>query len=379
MNFGHAMRVHWALDPQVTFLNHGSFGATPRALLSIQRHWLEQLERQPVDFQIRQLPGLLRDAANRVAPFLGAHGDDLVFVQNATAACNAVLRSVRLEPGDRVVTLDHVYPAVHNLLRFVCERAGAELVCVELPCPEVDQGWIEDLDAALDGARLAVLDHITSASGLVLPIERLVGLCRQHGVPVLVDGAHAPGQVPLDLSTLGATWYTGNLHKWLCAPKGCAVLWTAPDAQRDLHSHVVSHGFRGGLVAEFDWPGTLDPSAWLTAPAALDFRRSFGLQAWADYTHGLARFAWRLLQDRLGAPAVGGLERVGTMAAVQLPARVGGDLQAAISLQGQLVARGFEVPLTPHRGRLLLRVSAQVYNEPADYERLADTLCDVLG
>jgi isopenicillin-N epimerase len=378
MNFGHAMRVHWALDPEVTFLNHGSFGATPRALLSIQRQWQDRLEHAPVDFQIRQLPGLLRHAADQIAPWLGADGSDLVFVQNATAACNAVLRSVRLEPGDRVVTLDHVYPAVHNLLRFVCERAGAELVCVELPCPEVDERWIDALDRALAGARLAVLDHITSASGLVLPIERLVALCNTHGVPVLVDGAHGPGQVDLDLNQLGATWYTGNLHKWLCAPKGCAVLWTAPHAQGALHSHVVSHGYQQGVAAEFDWPGTLDPSPWLTAPAALEFRRSFGDAAWSTYTHQLALTARQILLDGLDLPAVGGGDRVGTMAAVLLPEHVGGSMEQAIAFQHRLVAAGFEAPVSLHRGRLLLRVSAQVYNQRSDYEELTQALQQLL-
>ena len=223
IQYGRAIRGEWPLDPGYVTVNHGSFGATPRAVLAAQDGWRRRMEAQPSRFMHRELPGALRAAADALAAFMGGTGDNLAFVENATAGCNAVLRSLALAPGDEIVVLSHVYGAVGNTVRYVTERAGARLVQAVLPFPRGDADDIVDAVAACltPRTRLAVLDHITSKSALVLPIKRMVAACHAAGVPVLVDGAHAPGQVALDLPDIDADWYAGNCHKWLMAPKGC--------------------------------------------------------------------------------------------------------------------------------------------------------------
>ena len=211
------------------------------------------------------LPEALRHAADRLGAFIGADGKDIAFVDNATTGCNAVLRSLRLEPGDQIVVLTHGYGAVRNTVRYLCERAGARMVEAEVPFPRADPDTIvTNIAAALTPrTKLAVVDHITSGSALVLPLQRIVAACHAADVPVLVDGAHGPAQVPLDMRALGADWYAGNCHKWLCAPKGSAFLYARPDRQDDLHPVTISHGLGKGFLEEFDWTGTRDPSAWL--------------------------------------------------------------------------------------------------------------------
>jgi isopenicillin-N epimerase len=229
-----AARAAFCLDPDWLTLNHGSFGATPRAVIAAQQGWRDRLEAQPTRFMTMELPGALRSAASQLAGFLGADAEGLGFIENATAGCNAVLRSLRFTPDEEVVVLSHGYAAVQKAAAHIAGGAGARLIEVPIPFPRPDTaGLIAALEAALTPrTRLAILDHITSPSALVLPIAPLIALCRARGVPVLVDGAHAPGQVPLNLTALGADWYAGNCHKWLLAPKGCAFLWTAPARRR---------------------------------------------------------------------------------------------------------------------------------------------------
>jgi isopenicillin-N epimerase len=275
---GRAIRHEWPLDWRFLTVNHGSFGATPLVVTAAQDAWRRRLEEQPSRFMRRVLPDALRHAATRLAEFVGAAGDDIVFVENATVGCNAVLRSLRFHPGDEIVVLSHVYGAVRNTVGYVAERSGARIVEATLPFPNPTADSIVASVANVLSARtgLAVLDHITSSSALVLPIERLAAACRAAGALVLVDGAHGPGQVGLDLPSLGVDWYVGNCHKWLMPAKGCAFLWARPDRQQDLHPVTISHGFNQGFAAEFDWTGTRDPSAFLAVDAAIDFHHRLG-------------------------------------------------------------------------------------------------------
>ncbi|HJS84067.1 MAG TPA: aminotransferase class V-fold PLP-dependent enzyme, partial [Acetobacteraceae bacterium] len=268
---GRAIRHEWSLDPAWLSVNHGSFGATPLCVRAAQDEWRRRMEAQPGRFFRREMTPALRDAAARLAAFLGAEGQDLAFVENATTGCNAVLRSLRLEAGDEILTLTHGYGAVRNAARFVAERAGASMIEVPLPFPRpTSQAVTARIAGALTGrTRIAVIDHITSPSALVLPVAEIVSACKQAGVPVLIDGAHGPGQMPLDLPAIGADWYAGNCHKWLCAPKGSGLLWVAPERQGALHPVTISHGLGRGFLAEFDWTGTRDPSAFLAVSAAL--------------------------------------------------------------------------------------------------------------
>src|SRR5215813_1000308 len=324
IRYGRNLRQLFRLDEAATFLNHGSFGLTPLTVLAAQEALRAEMERQPVQFLSRtNLQPRLRAAAAQLAAFLGAAGEDLAFVDNATTGVNAVLRSIILKPGDDVLITDHTYPAVRNAVRFVCERAGARMIEAKLPFPaESPDGIVAAVTSVLtDRTRLAVFDLISSASAIIMPVPALARACRDGGARVLVDAAHGPGMVDLDLPALGADWVTGNAHKWLFAPKGCALLWAAKGAQQDLHPTVISHGFEQGFADEFDWTGTRDPTAWLAAPSALAFYRSMGDEALRGRNHALAVAAAELLAKQWGTEAGAPPAMLGAMAVVRLPGR----------------------------------------------------------
>ncbi len=391
--WGQAARRFWRLDPRWLSVNHGSFGAAPRPVLAAQAGWRRRMEARPGQFFRRELAPALRAAAGRLAGFLGAEAQDLGFVANATEGCNAVLRSFDLRAGDEVLVLDHGYAAVRNAVRHVAARAGARVTEAALPFPRPDPAAIV---AAVAGAltprtRLAVIDHITSPSALVLPLAEIVAACHAAGAAVLVDGAHGPGQVTLDLKSLGADWYVGNCHKFLCAPKGCGFLWAAPDRQAGLHPAVISHGYARGFAAEFDWTGTRDPSAFLAVPAALDFLAGLGGTALLARNTRLAAAAGALLAARLGTetgstgplggPTGGPIG--GAMATVRLPspglATSGlGTAEHAAAVQERLLDARADAPVHAIGGALWLRVSAHAYNEIGDYERLGEVLARIL-
>jgi len=377
---GAPVRHEWTLDPDFLTVNHGSFGATPRAVLAVQEDWRRRMQAQPTRFTQVVLPDALRAAAERLARFMGAEGKDLGFLENATVGCNAVLRSHRLQPGDEVLVLTHGYGAVRNTVRYVTELAGARMTEAAVPFPNPDaDGVIAGLLAAITPrTRLVVLDHITSPSALVLPIERMVAACHERGVPVLVDGAHGPGQVGVDLPAIGADWYVGNCHKWLCAPTGSAFIWAAPDRQEGLHPVTISHGYDKGFLEEFDWTGTRDFSAFLAVPAAIDFHARLGGEALRARNVALADEATALLARRLNTEIGASGSLAGAMGVVRLP--VAGDITAerARILRGRLLEAKTDAPLHVMAGSIWLRLSAHAYNEPADYERLAEVVAHVL-
>ena len=376
VQLGHALRSAFLLDPDFVTVNHGSFGATPRAVLAAQDQWRRRMEAQPSRFMRAELPAALRQAAASLANFLGAAAQDLAFVTNATEGCNAVLRSLRLQPGYEILVLGHVYGAVRNTVRFVCDRSGAHLVEVPMPFPQLDADTlIANLSAALTRrTRIAVIDHITSASAMVLPLPGLIAACHAAGIPVLVDGAHGPGQVDLNLTTLNADYYVGNCHKWLMAAKGCGFLWARQDRQRDLHPAVISHGYTQGFLAEFDWTGTWDPSAFLSVTAALDFHAELGGPALRARNAALAAEAASLLAGRLGTETASGNAADAAMALVRLPA--GAD--RAAPLRDALLQAGADAPIQPLAGASWLRLSAHAYNEISDYLALAERVEQVL-
>jgi isopenicillin-N epimerase len=369
----------WALDPAFLTVNHGSYGATPRSVLAAQDAWRARMEAQPSRFMTRDLPGALRQAAAALAGFLGAEPDGLAFVTNATEGCNAVLRSLALRPGDEVLLLSHAYGAVRKTVGFMAAASGARVIEAPLPFPRpTAEAVLAALAAALGPrTRIAVLDHITSASALVLPIAAMVALCRARDVPVLVDGAHAPGQVPLDLRAIGADWYAGNAHKWLFAPKGCAFLYTAPAQRAETHPVVISHGLGQGYLAEFDWTGTRDPSAFLSIEAALAAHARLGGAALMARNRDLAAAAGARLAARLGTEVAALPAMQGAMATVRLPAA--GDAAQALALRRRLTALGTDAPVVALDGALWVRLSAQAYNQPDDYDRLADLLEQALA
>lgn len=377
--FGAAVRESWLLDPGVVFLNHGSFGAAPREVLEAQIAWRERLERQPVRFMDGEYPGLVREAAAELAGFLGADPEGLAFVDNATTGVNAVLRSLDLKPGDELLTTTHAYGAVRKTLEYLCDGSGARLVEARVPFPLSGPGEIVEAvtDALGPRTRVAVLDHVSSPTALVYPIADLVALCRERGVPILVDGAHAPGMLPLALGELGADWYTGNCHKWLCAPKGCAFLAAAPHAREGIHPTVISHGYGSGFLEEFDWTGTRDPSPWLALPAALAFHRRLGPGKVREHNRRLACWAREMLAESWELPLPAPVEMLGAMATLPLPEswREPATEEAARAVHDHLWdVHRIEVPVLLFERRLWLRVSAQVYNRPEEYRLLAAAL-----
>src|SRR5580698_6202617 len=270
---------HWLLDPKTIFLNHGSFGACPRHVLKCQGEWRSQIERHPVQFLVRELENYLDATRECLAQFAGANPDDLAFVPNATTGINTVLRSLKFKPGDELLVTNHEYNATRNALDFAAKNFGARVMVARLPFPfhKRDELMEAVLKQVTSRTRLAVLDHVTSQTGVVMPIQSLVEELNRCGVEVLVDGAHAPGMVPLNLNQLGAAYYTGNCHKWLCAPKGVAFLHVRHDKQKSIRPLVISHGAnskrtdRSRFQLEFGWQGTSDPSAALSVPEAIRY------------------------------------------------------------------------------------------------------------
>lgn len=381
-------RKHWTLDPEVTFLNHGSYGAVPEVVQRKQEEQRRELEREPV----RYMRGRIRlaDAARAAAAsFVGADPADVVLVTNATHGVNAVLRSLRFGPGDELLVTDHEYNACRNALNWVAERAGATVVVAEIPFPLTDPRRVTEALLAKVTARtvLCLVDHITSPTALRLPVEEIVPALQSRGVRVLVDGAHAPGQVPVDLEALGADYWTGNFHKWPCAPKGSAVLHVHPRHRDTIRPTVISHGAnadfsqRSRFHQEFDWEGTFDPSAWAVIPDVLEFVGGLMPGGWSavmQRNHELALRARQMLCEGLGTEPVCPPEMIGTMASVRLPPDLHARLAArGVSLFGELVDRWkIEIPAIGWRQPVgeMVRFSCHLHNDLEDYEKLLRAL-----
>jgi isopenicillin-N epimerase len=373
--FGHARLADFSLAPRVVHLNHGSYGAAPRVVTDAAQAWRERMETDPTGFFRDELPGATRAAAARVAGFLGGRSDDWAFLENATQGTNAIIASLRLEPGDELLCLSQVYNAVDNTLRHYGERSGARVVTVPVPVPFADP---EPLLAALKSAigprtRLAVFDHISSAGAVVFPIREMAAICRERDVPVAVDGAHAPGQLPLDVPGLGVDWYVGNLHKWAFAARGTAVIWCAPERQATLHPVSISHHLGQGFAAEFDFSGTRDSSPWLAVPEALDYLAALGPDAVHAHNNALAREAGEMLAEAWGSEIAAGPAFSAAMAAVRLPGVTAADRTAARRIARHLrEAHSTSAGVMVIDGGVWLRVSAQIYNEIDDYRPFAE-------
>ena len=373
------MRDAWQLDDSIHFLNHGSFGATPRAVLEKQRALRDQLEAEPVRFMVRELEPLLDAARARLASFIGAQPADLAFVPNATTGVNAVLRSLEFVPGDELLTTSHGYNACTNVLRYVAERTGARVVIAPVPFPVENEEVLAKavLAAVTPRTRLVMLDQITSPTALIFPIARLVRELEGRGVHVLVDAAHAPGHLPLSLDATGASFTTGNLHKWVCAPKGAAFLHVRKDWQDRIRPPVISHGAnskrtdRSRFQLEFDWTGTHDPTAYLCVPTALDVMGSLLPGGWpalmAANHEGAVQARQALLEafpQALPCPP----QLLGAMATVVVP-------NALTDLADRLFHEfRIEVPVIPFGGLTLVRVSSQRHVRAGDVEALVRAL-----
>lgn len=361
----------FSLDPDVTYLNHGSFGAVPRPIAAAQAALRAEMEREPVDFLDRRLPGALAAVRARLAPFLGADPHDLVFVRNATAGVAAVLTHAPCAPGDEWLTTDHRYGAVGVALHTIASARGATVRTVAIPFRPADPAEVVDAIAAAWGPRTRglVVDAITSPTALRLPVAALVGLAHARGGWVLVDGAHAPGHLDVDLNALGADFWTGNLHKWLCTPRGCAVLHVHPRWHGVIRPVTPSHEHDTSFQAAFDWVGTDDPTPWLAVPAALDWHAERGGARFRTDNLALAAAGAERVAAALGVTCARHPELATAMMTLETPGF------AAERLHADLRAAGVQVPCPRWNGGSYLRISAfSAYNTLADYDRLAATI-----
>jgi len=383
------MRSEWLLDPEITYLNHGTVGATPRRVLAHQRAITDEIERQPARFMLRELadehgtmthPPRLRVAAAAVAEFVGVAGDDLMFVDNITAGANAILRSFPFDAGDEIAVTSLGYGGVVNAATYVTRVIGGTLRTIELPEPGAPRdSYVDGIASGLgDHTRLLVVDHLTPGSAMILPLAEIAALCHERGVLVLADGAHVPGNIAVDIDSFGVDWYVANLHKWAWAPRSAGLLWSAKQHQRYLHPTVISWGLDHGLAAEFDLLGTRDPSHFLTAPFAIELLNEFGgpdgVDAIYRYNHDLAWWAGQYLADRWDTRFSTPEEMIGSMINVRLPADLGSARDDAERVRDALEVAGFEVPIYAGASELTTRISAQIYCERDDIERLGDAV-----
>lgn len=385
-----SLRRHWGLARSTVFLNHGSFGACPKRILALQAQLRAKMEAEPVQFLWRRYEELLDPSRNQVAKFIGARARDVVFVTNATTGVNAVIRSLDLRRGDEILTTNQDYNACHNVLVEAARRAGARLVVAHVPFPLRSPS---EVLAAIVGAvtprtRIVLIDHVTSDTGMVFPVEKIVRELERRGVDVLVDGAHAPGMVAVNLSKLQPAYYTANLHKWVCAPKGAAFLWVREDKQRSIQPAVISHGnnrARPGYSSfqdRFDWAGTFDPTAWFCAGEAIRWIGELVPGGWREVrrrNHELVVAARRLLCARLQVHAPCPETMLGSLASIPLPEQWQNKSSAGRIDAEQLRLHdkfGIEVPFMRTRNpeRRYLRVSAHLYNSIAEYTYLADSI-----
>jgi isopenicillin-N epimerase len=389
-------RSPWQLDPTVSYLNHGSFGACPEPVLEAQRVWRERMEAEPVRFLARELEGHLDEARGLVAVFLGADPEGLAFVPNATTGVSTVLASRRFQPGDELLASDHEYNATLNAMRATAERDGAHVVIAKVPFPIHDPSQVVEayLEAVTPRTRFALVSHVTSSTALVWPVAAIVRELDRRGVDTLVDGAHAPGMIPVDLGALGAAYWTGNGHKWMCAPKGAAVLHVRADLRAGIRPLVTSHGAnderpdRSRFRATFDWTGTDDPTPILSMPAAMRYVGGLHEEGWAGLMTANAAMARRgrdaiCASLGIGAPAPEGM--LGSMASIPLPnlaptggaaERLGELLFAEERIEVAVMTWPVRAALEPGEApaAVLLRISAQRYNRSDEYTFLADSL-----
>lgn len=376
------LRDFFQLDLDIIFLNHGSFGATPRPVFAVYQNWQRQLERQPVKFLGRDLPDLLQTARQALADFVHAGRDDLVFVPNATFGVNVVARSLPLGPGDEVLTTNHEYGACTHAWQFLSQKRGFDLVQRPLPLPlttaeeVVEHFW----QGVTPRTKVIYFSHITSPTAVTLPAAEICARARKAGILTLVDGAHAPGQIPLDMAAIGADFYTGNCHKWLCAPKGSAFLYARPEKQHLIEPLVVGWGwgedrtfsFGSDFLDYLQWLGTHDPSAYLTVPAAIAFQAEHNWTAVQEQCHVLAVEALLRIGEITGLPPLYPPDSsfFQQMAAIPLPPQP--DIAA---FQARLYEDyGIEIPGIAWHGRHFIRLSVQGYNTAADVDALVNAV-----
>ena len=365
------------LDPEITFLNHGSFGATPRPVFKVYQDWQRELEKQPVEFLFRRESDLLADTRQTLATFINCVANDIVFFSNTTTALNMVIRSLDLQPGDEVLTTNHEYGAMYRAWNFISAKTGAHLIQahIRFPLPS-DDGLIESFwDSVTPRTRVIFISHITSETALILPIKEICHRARQAGIITIIDAAHTIGQIPLDLTDLDPDFYASNCHKWLCAPKGSAFLYARKGIQSMLEPLVVSWGYdaveprASTFLDHHEWQGTRDISAFLSVPAAIQFQQDHDWEAVIKQCHTLAVETRQRINAITGLPEISPSDRFAQMFSSFLPELDADQLKHDLYQQYKI-----EVPIIRWNGQPLIRVSIQGYNDKNDTNKLIEAL-----
>jgi len=375
--FGRHLRELWPLDPAVNYLNHGGYGVTPHEVLKVQAELHARIEKNPTQFMTLEYPKAVREAAAVLARYVGAAPEDLVFIDNATSGCNAVLQSQDLKPGDEILVNTLTYGAVAKAARYAAARTGATVVTAEIPVPSMNDDDILAAFAQCLSARtrVVVVDHIVSPTGLLMPVRQIAALVHKAGARVLVDGAHVPGHLPLDVTQIGADWYVANCHKWLFAPRACGFMWASGAARDMVHPLSMSHGFGQGFAAEFDWTGTRDPTAFLSVPSAIAFHERMGGRDLMERNMALAYDMGVELAAAWGTEIAADDGMTSAMVAIRLPEKMAASGEEAIALRTWLSKeKATEVALGYYSGAAWLRVAAQAYNAREDYALLMSVL-----
>jgi len=376
---GENLLQHWLLKEDVAFLNHGSFGACPIPVLNEQQKWRANIEAQPIELLGRRCEKLLEEQRLRVGLHLGMFRN-FGFVTNATEGINAVLQSLKFQPGDELLTTNHVYNAVRKVMAHAAAKIGATYREVSIPLPVESSNQITDavISSLSEKTRLLVIDHVTSPTALIFPVEKIAAACRERRIDVIIDGAHAPGMMELFVETLRAPFYAGNFHKWICAPKGSAFLWVDPRRQAEIHPTVISHHYLSGFEKEFGWQGTRDISGLLSIHSAITFFEQFGWEKVMRHNHHMAVWAQHMLCNRWDTIPMTPLDGrlIGAMATLRLPLRFQHIDEPAREILQQRLYDEFKVeaPLILWDGHAYVRVSCQIYNTPQDYERLGEAI-----
>jgi isopenicillin-N epimerase len=379
------IRAEWALDPTIAFLNHGCFGARLRSVLDAQAMRRAEYEARPVEWLDRRRRQLIDHAKASLGGSIGASPANTGFVSNATAAINAVLRSLMLKPSDELLTTTHVYNAVRMTMSYLAQRSGAKYIeePVDLPLQSPQQVVDVIAGAITSRTRLVVIDHVTSPTAVIFPIEHILRICAERGIDVLVDGAHAPGMIPLNIESLGAAYYAGNLHKWVCAPSGAGFLWVRPDKQQGVHPPTISHFLDQGIAEEFQWQATRDITPWLCVEDSLAYMAEFGWDNVMRHNHEMATWVQQMLCEMWevepASPIDGSM--LGSMATVVLPRQehVRKRFGTPEALKAPIYDRyQIEAPVIDWGGRWWIRASCQVYNTADQYERLGRAVLELI-
>lgn len=369
------MRDLFLLNPDIVFLNHGSFGACPRTVFETYQHWQREMEWQPVEFLNRRARSLMDIARGKLAAYLHTSADNLIYVTNATVGVNFVARSLHLEPGDEILSTDHEYGAINKTWQFICTRTGAKLVSYPIPLPvTTHEDFVEHFwQGVTPRTKVISISHITSPTALIFPVEEICRRARESGIITVVDGAHAPGHLDLNMESIGADFYAGNCHKWLCAPKGAGFLYARPEHQQIIDPLVISHGWEPGatFVNRSEWQGTRDLAAFLSVPAAIEFQYQHDWGTVRQRSHEIAREFADLMHELTGLEPVAADTDMwfGQMITTPLPACDADEIKRRLYDEYNI-----EIPITGHDGTRLVRASFQGYNTEADMHRLVEAL-----